>query len=589
MPRCVPGLWFCLLGPGARLHFFVKEIFKITETGVGSVSVILIASKMSRQLDEARRIRELEAALADRDHQLLEQQRVVDDIVAGRHGGGEDPISVYPGSHHVIDPPWLDANQVVLRDSQVVGASGPLPPPGGSAREGISDEDLARYLQAQEDAAAHEVPSFLRESADIAAQETLDWPSEHDRSEGSPPPHEETTHIIANNIDADPPHQVAEPTASIGSVAVVVDPVLGQGRTLGGGSTAAPPSWAADVRARRADRLGGGNSRAAISQSEAGGQQGLQQLGPAVAPRATTTLAGPNPAPRATTTPSGPNPAPRPTTIPAGPNAAPPAAPAAPPSFWFSWGTVASPPAVPPPAHGSPANPLATPAFPGGASGGPRGVDRPPDASRVEMLNAPLPRGIVVPSRGAGRRLDGILVPANVGFDSDAALAARLQQEEMLYAQQQQRQQHHGGMAGDVPEVVDPVWGRFTPRNSHSFTALEVMGLSCCPCCVPPVCSPDRKDAYRRIGSTAAFWLSVLQVCVVGSQWGVGVSNSTPCPLPLSCRSLSSPPCYHFEGSLQLASTGCWGRGRTPWTSFRSVRSCGNPCCSILPCVLLAA
>lgn len=106
-----------------------------------------------------------------------------------------------------------------------------------------------------------------------------------------------------------------------------------------------------------------------------------------------------------------------------------------------------------------------------------------------------------------------------------------------------------------MPEMVDPVWGRFTPRNKHHFTALEIVGLSCCPCCVPPVCGPDRRSAYARIGQTVVLWLSLVQVGRAAR-----AIRSTPRVLaialpPAATRSSHSLPCSASAASRLLRST----------------------------------
>ena len=78
--------------------------------------------------DDARRIRDLEAALTDRDYQLREQQRVVEDIVAGRHMGREDPMPSFSNGHHVDGfggpTAWTTADQIRLYDSTDAGQFG---------------------------------------------------------------------------------------------------------------------------------------------------------------------------------------------------------------------------------------------------------------------------------------------------------------------------------------------------------------------------------------------------------------------------------------------------------------------------------
>jgi hypothetical protein len=89
----------------------------------------------------------------------------------------------------------------------------------------------------------------------------------------------------------------------------------------------------------------------------------------------------------------------------------------------------------------------------------------------------------------------------------------------LVYSPPLPRPAHHGPRAAPPDEdgagaaggMVDPVWGQFDPP----FTPARSIGIACCPCCVPPCCSPARKAAWRRVVRSAAFILSALQVALL--------------------------------------------------------------------------
>lgn len=81
------------------------------------------------------------------------------------------------------------------------------------------------------------------------------------------------------------------------------------------------------------------------------------------------------------------------------------------------------------------------------------------------------------------------------------------------YANDEPQQQY----VGSGPMLIDPVWGAFTPQppGAQTFTPFQMLGISCCPCCVPPCCIPARKQAWRRFCLSANFILAVIQTILV--------------------------------------------------------------------------
>lgn len=59
--------------------------------------------------------------------------------------------------------------------------------------------------------------------------------------------------------------------------------------------------------------------------------------------------------------------------------------------------------------------------------------------------------------------------------------------------------------------LEDPVWGKYRGKPGKPLPPMTVLCVSMCPCCVPPCCSAERKVAYRKVGRTAVFWLSLVQ------------------------------------------------------------------------------
>lgn len=106
----------------------------------------------------------------------------------------------------------------------------------------------------------------------------------------------------------------------------------------------------------------------------------------------------------------------------------------------------------------------------------------------------------------------------NHEYMDDAAYAASLQQMELMMAAQ-----HTGAVGGDGSHgadsgqdsegtvIEDPVWGRYGGTPGRPMKPFTLLCVSMCPCCVPPYCSPSRKQAYHKVLRTACFWLSVLQ------------------------------------------------------------------------------
>jgi membrane associated rhomboid family serine protease len=104
--------------------------------------------------------------------------------------------------------------------------------------------------------------------------------------------------------------------------------------------------------------------------------------------------------------------------------------------------------------------------------------------------------------------------------DNDLNLARRLQQLEVesaarSLARDEEARRHPPPQEQEV--FKDPIWGDFPARNSdgsppHPFS---ILCLSCCPCCVPPCCSPERQGAWKRVILSASFALSVSQVILL--------------------------------------------------------------------------
>jgi membrane associated rhomboid family serine protease len=114
--------------------------------------------------------------------------------------------------------------------------------------------------------------------------------------------------------------------------------------------------------------------------------------------------------------------------------------------------------------------------------------------------------------------------PAPSPRDADATLALRLQEEEYAAARRQQAAAGAAGAgAAGAEDIVgrayvdDPVWGRWVhPGPPGSMPHAGVMCcLGCCPCLVPPACSPSRRAAWRRVGASAVCFLSISQLAVL--------------------------------------------------------------------------
>jgi hypothetical protein len=139
---------------------------------------------------------------------------------------------------------------------------------------------------------------------------------------------------------------------------------------------------------------------------------------------------------------------------------------------------------------------------------------------------------------GRGSRVSAAVAPTTM--DADAALALRLQQDEALAAARETERRTRASVADATHDdeeesqqrmeslALDPVWGpiALSPRAASGGAGMGdgrggppkphiILCLSCCPCCVPPFCSAERKVAYRRVLSTSAFILSVIQLGLV--------------------------------------------------------------------------
>lgn len=100
--------------------------------------------------------------------------------------------------------------------------------------------------------------------------------------------------------------------------------------------------------------------------------------------------------------------------------------------------------------------------------------------------------------------------------------------------------------------VEDPVWGKFEreePPGPH-----VVLCIATCPCCVPPFCSPERKEAYKTVAKTISFVLGVIQlialiamICVRG--FAPTSINYMLGPWPGMCG-----PIHHIERGLTIKS-----------------------------------
>ena len=106
--------------------------------------------------------------------------------------------------------------------------------------------------------------------------------------------------------------------------------------------------------------------------------------------------------------------------------------------------------------------------------------------------------------------------------DNDLQLARRLQQLEVENAARSLARDEEARRQPPLQEqqqekFLDPIWGTFPARNLDGSPPhpLSILCLSCCPCCVPPCCSPERQGAWRRVISSTAFSLSVIQVILL--------------------------------------------------------------------------
>jgi membrane associated rhomboid family serine protease len=110
---------------------------------------------------------------------------------------------------------------------------------------------------------------------------------------------------------------------------------------------------------------------------------------------------------------------------------------------------------------------------------------------------------------------------------------------------------------GSGPILIDPVWGPFTPQppGAQQFTPMQMCGISCCPCCVPPMCIPARKEAWKRFCRSANFILAVFQTILVIisiALHGFSSSNSMWGPSPSTLNTLQGKNSAQIVYNYQL-------------------------------------
>jgi membrane associated rhomboid family serine protease len=104
--------------------------------------------------------------------------------------------------------------------------------------------------------------------------------------------------------------------------------------------------------------------------------------------------------------------------------------------------------------------------------------------------------------------------------DNDLHLARRLQQLEVESAARtlaRDEEARRNPTQLDQEKFLDPIWGSFPARKEDGSPPhpCSILCLSCCPCCVPPCCSLERKEAWKKVLSSASFVLSVLQIILL--------------------------------------------------------------------------
>jgi membrane associated rhomboid family serine protease len=158
-----------------------------------------------------------------------------------------------------------------------------------------------------------------------------------------------------------------------------------------------------------------------------------------------------------------------------------------------------------------------------------RAADEADEAERRELMRLAAGAGGNGGSGGSGGGL-GLQTAA------DAELARQLQaaiidernrqlQQDILSGSLDPRRR--GGGAAAAPStamaagvsVDDPVWGRWERAGDPTGKPVPphiILCLSCCPCLVPPLCSPERRRAWRRVVfGTLSFFFSLVQLAVV--------------------------------------------------------------------------